>query len=140
MQRIIRLTALSFAVSFILVACVVFPVAPEETEQRNDVGAAVEATMEASVALAVEATIAARDADTDSAELAETDTELADSASEGDSESAVSEPTNEPEPPLLITPTPDQSGEISEFILANTRHLRGDPDAAVVLVEFSDFM
>jgi protein-disulfide isomerase len=40
---------------------------------------------------------------------------------------------------MLITPTPDRSGEIMAWIVANTRHFRGDPNAPVKIVEFSDF-
>ncbi len=44
-----------------------------------------------------------------------------------------------PEGPLLITPTPDRSGEIMAMILENTRHFIGDSAAPVSIVEFSDF-
>ncbi|MBV7337247.1 DsbA family protein [Chloroflexi bacterium TSY] len=41
---------------------------------------------------------------------------------------------------MLITPTPDHSAEIMEMIIQNTRHFKGNPDAPVVIVEFSDFL
>lgn len=40
---------------------------------------------------------------------------------------------------MLITPTPDRSGELMAVILANTRIFKGDPEAPVAIVEFSDF-
>lgn len=40
---------------------------------------------------------------------------------------------------LLITPTPDRSDEIEQYILARTRHFKGDEDAPVTIIEFSDF-
>lgn len=41
--------------------------------------------------------------------------------------------------PLLITPTPDRSGEMMQYIIANTRHFSGSLNAPVVMIEFSDF-
>ena len=41
---------------------------------------------------------------------------------------------------MLITPTPDQSAAIMDIVVQNTRHFRGNPDASVVIVEFSDFL
>ena len=41
--------------------------------------------------------------------------------------------------PALITPTPDRSAETMAFIIANTRHFKGDPNAPVTIVEFGDF-
>ena len=41
--------------------------------------------------------------------------------------------------PVLITPTPDLSGEIAAAILPNVRHFIGDENAPVTLIEFSDF-
>jgi protein-disulfide isomerase len=40
---------------------------------------------------------------------------------------------------MLITPTPDRSGELMAVILENTHIFKGDPDAPVAIVEFSDF-
>lgn len=131
MVRTYRLTSLCFALNLLFTACVVFPVAPDSAEQKNELSVAVEATVDAAIGLAVEATIAARDAQ--------------DTSAQGQDPAAAAEDVEQAsvsgdEPPLLITPTPDQSAEIMAFILANTRHFRGDPDAPVVLVEFSDFL
>lgn len=41
--------------------------------------------------------------------------------------------------PMLITPTPDRSGEMMQYIIANTQHFSGSVNAPVVMIEFSDF-
>ena len=69
---------------------------------------------------------------------------VAESASGDDAAGAAVAPGSENvggkgEAPMLITPTPDRSAEISQFVVANTRRFRGNPDAPVVLIEFSDF-
>ena len=141
MNHLMRAPALSLAVMLLLTGCVVFPVTTaEDAEQKAVVGVAVEATVEAAIALAVEATISAMDATSDgSGQNAAEDT--GEPAAESDAPGQAEEvAAADNAAPMLITPTPDRSGEIAEFIIANTRHFRGDPNAPVVLIEFSDFM
>lgn len=156
MNQLTRVSVLGLVVLLLLTGCVIFPVAPaENSDQKAVVDTAVKATVEAAIVLAVEATIAAMDVTSDEAGPSGGDTgDPAESAAEGSTssnqgvadaevdESALEEveASIDNDAPLLITPTPDRSGEIAEYIVSNTRHFRGDPDAPVVLVEFSDFM
>ena len=92
---------------------------------RVDIDATVEAAVKATVA-------AERTADGEKAEEATEETAEATNTPEvADSGDAA---------PMLITPTPDRSAEISDLIIANTRHFIGDPNAPVTIIEFSDFL
>ena len=121
----------------VLNACVVPTVMPpEEATAAAQVNGDVKATVDAAIALAVKATLTA----------VSPSEEGNDTSGEGDAIATVVTTTTTVEPedsvaaPLLITPTPDRSAEIMDVILQNTRHFRGDPDASVVIVEFSDFL
>jgi protein-disulfide isomerase len=43
--------------------------------------------------------------------------------------------------PSLPSPEPGQSGnqQVMSFLVEETRHYKGDPDAPVTIIEFSDF-
>jgi hypothetical protein len=63
-------------------------------------------------------------------------------------ESTQSTPTSEANPSTgsgtIIVPTPDvdpsaQQQELMEMLVSETRHFRGDPNAPITIIEFSDF-
>lgn len=145
---VISLLILTAAV--ILNACVVPTVMPpEDATASAQVSSNVEATVDAAIALAVKATLTsvaadggtAANATVDEGEAVAAATVLpAADATDDDAATPATEPAASIEGPLLITPTPDRSAEIMEIILQNTRHFRGNPDASVVIVEFSDFL
>ena len=121
----------------VLNACVVPTVMPpEDATAAAQVGGDVKATVDAAIALAVKATLTA----------VSPGEEVSDTTGEGDAVAAAITTTttvgaeDSAAAPLLITPTPDRSAEIMDVILQNTRHFRGNPDASVVIVEFSDFL
>jgi predicted small lipoprotein YifL len=90
-----------------------------------------EADLEATVAAMVDAKLT---------ETASTESEEGQTESETpEAQEAVGDASTAPGPPALITPTPDRSGEIMDYLVLNTRHFKGDPDAPVVIIEFSDF-
>jgi protein-disulfide isomerase len=142
---VISLLILTAAV--ILNACVVPTVMPpEDATASAQVSSNVEATVDTAIALAVKATLTSVAAD-DGTAASTTDDEgetvaVATTSSTEDDAAATpaTEPAESTEGPMLITPTPDRSAEIMEIILQNTRHFRGNPDASVVIVEFSDFL
>lgn len=104
--------------SLVLSACAIQGLPQPTVDVEATVAAAVEATMTAERASATQS------AGRDSADDAAVASENAESGGET---------------PMLITPMPDRSAEISQFVVANTRRFRGNPDAPVVLIEFSDF-
>lgn len=110
-KKFLRMGFIGGLCSLLLAACVIEGVSLAPSDVEATVAAAIEATMTGE-------------------ETSETITE----------ETSVPEdPSAEGEPPMLITPTPDQSAEIAQYIAENTRHFRGNPDADVVLIEFSNF-
>lgn len=127
----------------VLNACVVPTVVPPaDATAAAESGENVKATVDAAIALAVRATLTAVSPEDESAA----------NTGESGEEAVAAAPTTVDPPPatvepaageattLLITPTPDRSAEIMDIILQNTRHFRGNPDADVVIVEFSDFL
>ena len=90
-----------------------------------------EADLEATVAAMVDAKLT---------ETASTESEDGQTESETpEAQGTVGDASTAPGVPALITPTPDQSGEIMDYLVLNTRHFKGDPEAPVVIIEFSDF-
>ena len=142
---------LVIAMGAILNACVMPTVmSPEDATAVAEVNDDVEATVEAAIALAVKATLTSVAINGDEAGIAGAESDGAEGAEEavatvGDEEAMtettkVVEPVANADPPVLITPTPHRSGEIMDIIAQNTRHFIGNPDAPVVIVEFSDFL
>ena len=147
---------LVIAMGAILNACVMPTVmSPEDATVVAEVNDDVEATVEAAIALAVKATLTSvaingddsleEGAAIEGAESAGSEGTGREVATVSDGEmmtetTEVIEPVADVDPPVLITPTPDRSGEIMDIIAQNTRHFLGDPDAPVVIVEFSDFL
>lgn len=136
-------TLFVIVIAVILNACVMPTVIPpEDATAVAEVNDGVEATVEAAIVLAVKATltsVAINEDDSLEENIAIDGTEV----TEGEAMTetlAVGESVANADPPVLITPTPDRSGEIMDIIAQNTRHFIGDPDAPVVIVEFSDFL
>lgn len=115
------------------------------SEEKSQITGDVAATVEAAIALAVEATITAREAgvlpEPQSQSVAEQSLDSATTPIPAATEAIADtqSPTAQAEVPVLFSPTPDQSVAIAQYVNANTRHFTGNPDAKVVLVEFSDF-
>lgn len=105
----------------VLGACTVSVAQPDDVDAR--VNAAVAATL---------TIVATGDTDAEKqaapATIPDVPTEPADAV-------AMASPTA----PMLITPTPDRSAEIMQYIVENTRHIQGDSAAPVTIIEFSDF-
>lgn len=47
--------------------------------------------------------------------------------------------TPSPTPPPTATVIAPDRAELMDYVVANTRHFRGNPEATVTLIEFSDF-
>lgn len=46
---------------------------------------------------------------------------------------------NTPEPPAAADTTGEATPTIMEFLMADVRHVQGEPDAPITIIEFSDF-
>ncbi|MGB7204690.1 MAG: hypothetical protein WBD37_04385 [Anderseniella sp.] len=148
LRPLLVVSLLVLAVAVVLNACVMPTIMPSEDAAAIEVSGAVEATVDAAIALAVKATLTSVSADdritkgttvNEGQEVAAVTTASAGATSgETDATSTV-ETGKSTEGPMLITPTPDRSAEIMGAIAQNTRHFKGNSDAAVVIVEFSDF-
>ncbi len=49
--------------------------------------------------------------------------------------------TSEPTPAVVVGPQaqPSSREELMEYLISQTRHFRGNPEASIVMLEFSDF-
>jgi protein-disulfide isomerase len=95
--------------------------------------------------------LAAADTPTPAAteELADADTPTPASADSADTPTPASADSTEDAPPppanseaadqAVPTPSDAQRAELMDFLVADTRHFKGDPDAPVTILEFSDF-
>lgn len=88
----------------------------------TDIEARVAAAVDATVVVAVEQTVAAQVAGNDAA------------AEQGAQASVAEQPAEE----IAAAPA-DNSRAIVDYLLANGRHFIGNPNADVVIIEFSDF-
>lgn len=150
LRPLLGVSLLVLTIALVLNACVMPTVMPpEDAAAAAEIDGSVEATVNAAIALAVKATLTSVAADGGTIETAATGegqevaavTTPSGKATTADADAtATIEPAESTEATLLITPTPDRSAEIMEIILQNTRHFRGNPDASVVIVEFSDFL
>jgi protein-disulfide isomerase len=66
------------------------------------------------------------DTDTDAADTEDTDTDAADADADTDPAEDIADESTEPQ-------------SLMEQLVADTRHFKGDPDAPVTIIEFSDF-